>query len=277
MKWSQLTSSLWPRNDFAMWWDFASRDSRCLDPRNREKLLWSVCGFFLGTLQNSSSIALSQEAQVVKNLPAMQETGFDPRVGKMPWRREWQCTPVFLPGKFHGQRSLIGHSPWNHKELHMTEQLTNQVLDSPALQRTHCSQIVVETISGVGPLPKCTLQEGSYWKCPFGETKGPCGYIACGHNCVWLYCVWVTDPWMSQEEGRQPQCEPRFVSVALILLAAVFLPFITSPTHRATCLRVHFQEYCSHLVRPQQALTLVEALANYGIISEHIKPDRAPE
>ena len=42
----------------------------------------------------------------VKNLPAMQETWFDPLVGKIPWRRKWQPTPVFLPGKPHGQRRL---------------------------------------------------------------------------------------------------------------------------------------------------------------------------
>ena len=40
---------------------------------------------------------------------------FDPWVGKMPWRREWQPTPGFLPGKSYGQRSLAGYSPWNHK------------------------------------------------------------------------------------------------------------------------------------------------------------------
>ena len=40
------------------------------------------------------------------------------------WRRKWQPTPVFLPGEFHGQRSLAGYSPWRHKEWDMTEQLT---------------------------------------------------------------------------------------------------------------------------------------------------------
>ena len=42
--------------------------------------------------------------------------GFDPWVGKIPWRRKWQSTPVLLPGKFHGQRSLVGYSPWGRKE-----------------------------------------------------------------------------------------------------------------------------------------------------------------
>ena len=47
-------------------------------------------------------------AQMVNNLPAMQETRFNPWVEKIPWRREWQHTLVFLPGEFHGQRSLMG-------------------------------------------------------------------------------------------------------------------------------------------------------------------------
>ena len=37
------------------------------------------------------------------------------------WNKKWQLSPVFLPGKFHGQRSLAGYSPWGHKELDMTE------------------------------------------------------------------------------------------------------------------------------------------------------------
>ena len=42
--------------------------------------------------------------------------GFNSWVRKMPWRRKRQLTPVFLPGKFHGQRSLVGYSPWDRKE-----------------------------------------------------------------------------------------------------------------------------------------------------------------
>ena len=49
---------------------------------------------------------------------------FDPCVGKIPWRRKWQPTPVFWPGEFHGQRSLAGYSPWGCKELDRTEQLS---------------------------------------------------------------------------------------------------------------------------------------------------------
>ena len=74
--------------------------------------------------------------QMVKNTPAMQETRFNPWVGKMPWKREWLPTPVFLPGEFHGERILAGYSPWGCKESDTTEQLT--------LSRVHLvSQLVL--------------------------------------------------------------------------------------------------------------------------------------
>ena len=49
--------------------------------------------------------------------------GFDHWVWKIPWRRKWQPTPVLLPGKSHGQRSLVGYSPWGCKESDKTERL----------------------------------------------------------------------------------------------------------------------------------------------------------
>ena len=57
-------------------------------------------------------------SSVGKNLPSVQETWvrlFGSWVGKIPWKRKWQPTPVFLPGESHGQRSLAGYSPWGHK------------------------------------------------------------------------------------------------------------------------------------------------------------------
>ena len=47
--------------------------------------------------------------------------GFDPQVRKIPWRRKWQPTPVSLSGKSHGWRSLVGYSPWGHKESDTTK------------------------------------------------------------------------------------------------------------------------------------------------------------
>ena len=58
-------------------------------------------------------------AQMVKDPPACQRRRceFDPWVGKIPWRRKWQPAPVSLPGKSHGQRSLVGDRPWGHKRV----------------------------------------------------------------------------------------------------------------------------------------------------------------
>ena len=59
-------------------------------------------------------------AQTVKNHLQCRR----PRVGKTPWRMEWLPAPVFLPGEFHGQRSLAGYGPWGRKESDTTERLT---------------------------------------------------------------------------------------------------------------------------------------------------------
>ena len=61
---------------------------------------------------------------MVKNPLAMRETW----VGKIPWKRAWQPTPVFLPGESHGQSSLVGYSLWGRKALRMTEQLNTAQL-----------------------------------------------------------------------------------------------------------------------------------------------------
>ena len=54
----------------------------------------------------------------------LKETWVDPRVGKIPWRRKRQHTPVFLPEESHGKKSLAGYSPKGHKESDMNEQLS---------------------------------------------------------------------------------------------------------------------------------------------------------
>ena len=62
---------------------------------------------------------------MVKNLLAnpgdSRDSNFYPWVRKIPWSRKWQPVPAFLPGKFHGQRSLEGYNPWGLRELDPTE------------------------------------------------------------------------------------------------------------------------------------------------------------
>ena len=64
---------------------------------------------------NYDKFRVSLVAQMVKSLPVIQETWVYPWVGKITWRRKWQPTLVFLPGQFHGQRSLVSYSPCSLK------------------------------------------------------------------------------------------------------------------------------------------------------------------
>ena len=85
---------------------------------------------------------------------------FSPWVGKIPWNRKWQPTPVFLPGKFHDQRSLVGCSPWGHKESDMTEH--------KPIHRSLWVGCVkgVETVS-----PDCGQGRWGCWKVEYAKVK----------------------------------------------------------------------------------------------------------
>ena len=84
------------------------------------------------------------------------------------WRRKWQPTPVFLPGEFHEQRSLVGFSPWGHRESDTTERLTLLLYSS--------NSPVFYYSSSVGFLLRwrCgdAVKDSTAWLC-WGDTKGP--------------------------------------------------------------------------------------------------------
>ena len=83
-----------------------------------------VGDFGLGQKATGASLVARQ----VKNLPASGRPGFNPWVVKIPWRRSWHSTPVFLAGESHGQRSLAGCSPWGCKESDTTERVSTAQL-----------------------------------------------------------------------------------------------------------------------------------------------------
>ena len=77
--------------------------------------------------------------------------GFDPWVGKIPWRRAWQPTPVFLPAEFHGQWSSAGYSQWGHKESDTTERLTLwlsewNVINLYLFKKPHCHVFLIRLL-----------------------------------------------------------------------------------------------------------------------------------
>ena len=76
-------------------------------PRGKERRSWQPNLKFVWRYPTGS---------VVKDLPASAgDAGSIPGLGRSPWSKSWQRTPVFLPGKSHGQRSLAGYSPWGHE------------------------------------------------------------------------------------------------------------------------------------------------------------------
>ena len=93
-------------------------------------VVWRVCLLHLrdklSVLMTLNSVFwVSPVALVVKNLPTnsgdIRDVGSIPELGRSPWRRAWQFTPVFLPRKFHGQRSLVDYSVWGHTESDTAE------------------------------------------------------------------------------------------------------------------------------------------------------------
>ena len=146
-------------------------------------------------------------AQRLKRLP-----GFDPWLGRIPWRRKWQPTPVFLPGESHGRRSRVGYSPQGRKELDTTERLhfhftflyvrqtltrycgieawTKYSESSPSSRGVVCCELV---LGSEGPLPegKDPSKEGTT------QGKGATG------NCLQLPSnPWLTPEWTGM--GQEP-------------------------------------------------------------------------
>ena len=90
--------------------------------------------------------------------------GFEPWVGKFPWRRKWQPTPVLLPGESQGQRSLVGYSSWGRKESDTTEWLhlvwSYGPLGIPGVEIWYQGP-TLEELYAPAPAPSCSLYNGS--------------------------------------------------------------------------------------------------------------------
>ena len=98
----------WFSLGLTIWSPCHPRDSHESSPAST---VWKHQFFSAQSFLWSNSHQTSLVAQTVKRLSTMRETGFNLWGGKMPLRRKWQSTPVLLPGKSHGQRSLVGYSP----------------------------------------------------------------------------------------------------------------------------------------------------------------------
>ena len=123
--------------------------------------------------------------------------GFSPCIGKIPWRRKWQPTPVSLPGKSYGQRSLVGYSPWGHKESDTAERLSTHAHRWTRLSdwaRMHTDGAA----EGVVFMSPCVHKGTFLWAIHVGEcmlTPSHPTFLPCW--CLQLYNVtkWGWFPW----------------------------------------------------------------------------------
>ena len=91
-----------------------------------------VTGFPGGTEVHNLPVNPREAGSIKLSSCQCKRCRFDPWVGKIPWRRKWQPTPVFLPGESHGQRSLESYSPWAHRTEHAFTRMVTQ--PSPRLR-----------------------------------------------------------------------------------------------------------------------------------------------
>ena len=92
-----------------------------------------------GELSDKKLLACLRERAMlrVNNSSLELRPGFNPWVGKIPWRRKWQPTPILLPGKSHGWRSLAGYSLWGSQKSDTTKQLHFHFLNSMYICLVH--------------------------------------------------------------------------------------------------------------------------------------------
>ena len=88
------------------------------DSGGQEVVINEECGINIYTLLYMSFPGGTRGKEPVCQCRRHKRYGFNPWVRKTPWRRKWQLTPVFLPGKSHGQKSLVGYSPWGCRVRH---------------------------------------------------------------------------------------------------------------------------------------------------------------
>ena len=134
---------------------------------------------------------------------------FQPWVGKIPWRRKWQPTPLFLPGEFHGQRSLAGYNPWGHKE--------SDTAEHACLWKKHLEE----------------NQANRRWEQIFAlfivmHGRHPAWHNACSVRC---YCPWLLHRSWGWLSSRTPWSHPlaRSLSRDVLKVALTQLAWFLSP------------------------------------------------
>ena len=187
---------------------------------------------------------------------------FNPWIRKIPWRRAWQPTPVFLSGESHGQRSLAGCSPWGRRASELTEQLSAGMCE------------ILGPRSGVDPTPLALEGEVDHQAAWEGSQLFLICQPCCCCFCCWWSCFWNTHCW--EEELRPHYSPPEGTETAPLPQGAkiTFMFFIHKIFFRHgwettllvsrvepwfdICIFCEIQPQCSAVLRSLQCLTLCD-------------------
>ena len=97
-----------------------------VNPGEKDDWMVTLCAVLGNILLSVENIGLAQwlrGKELTCPCRRHRRYGFDPWVGKIPWKRKWQLIPVFLPGESHGERNLAGNNPQGGQESDMTERV----------------------------------------------------------------------------------------------------------------------------------------------------------
>ena len=161
--------------------------------------------------------------------------GCDPWIRKIPWRRKWQPTPVFLPGEFHGQRGLVGYRTWGCKELDATEVTWHTSMH----QLSMCQARLTSCVAECGSRNEiCTEIKRSHtskiWKFQFSQNgKKWLSNLDINYRPKKKWCSGIKE--CALEKGTSPRTKEKFSpgllqqSIVVQLLSCIH-PFLTSWT-----------------------------------------------
>ena len=138
--------------------------------------------------------------RVVKNPPChCRRHRFHPWVGRFPWGSKRQPAPVFLPGKFHGHKSLVGYSPWGHKESEMTKHYQHVQIKSAGIF-TNITSTRLDSHYPAAPCGSCWL---FLWSpCGPGTRSEWREWPRC--RCRWMWVGWW--PWRLRAISEAVRC-----------------------------------------------------------------------
>ena len=173
-----------------------------------------ICRFQILLMSFGASLPFPSLPQMVRNLSEMQETWVR-TLGQedSPWRRKWLPTPVFLPEEFHGQKSLVGSSPWGHRALDTSERLMLHFTSPLTTLSRYCHHYC-----------SCLVKPGKCMRNRWGKTQNP-------HIEKHTVLAFQLEPPSSSNSPKRPKLRERGEAPAVWSLCAQLLSRVSLWPH----------------------------------------------